>query len=314
MTSVSKTVGRAVARVTVISSVIGLAALTFVGGPNDANAGDKSPTFVGKVAPSPKPAPAKAKTAVESDKAPFDVSELPAIDRETEKAIAAVDEACVASPMSREGPTPQETARCNLAISRVVARGKAGASAILTALNDVVGAHPYYARAQLYVALGKIDDPKARSVLIGGLEKIGRSQLVDHVVESWVIQETLFAMFGAGPEATAPWEPTPSVSDGWEEAKLAAAEWRKVETAWAGKKRNEVLITRLTSAKKEKTSDDPTVAYRAVAYLVKQAPREAKLAGAQYAKRKGLAEEVAAAFEDLSSEADFRASIPAARL
>jgi hypothetical protein len=309
MTSVTKT-----ARAVVVSGVTGLLGLALAFGPSEARADEKSPTIQEKVPPKPKPAPAQAKTAVVDEKAPFDLSGLPPLDRETEKAIGALDEACVASPMSREGMSPKEEARCNLAMARVVARGKVGASAILAALNDHDAVHTYYARAQLYSALGKVDDPKVRGVVIAGLEKIGKEHLEEFVSDTYEMQAALFAMFGAGPEAIAPWDAAVPVSDGWEEAKLAAAEWRKVEATWAGKKRNEVLITRLTSAKKEKASDDPKVAYRAIAYLVKQAPREAKTAATLYSKRKDLKEDIAAAFEDLSSEAEFRVTMPNARL
>ncbi|HTJ80138.1 MAG TPA: hypothetical protein VL400_00405 [Polyangiaceae bacterium] len=265
-----------------------------------------------KVAPAKAPPPAPQEAA-EAPKGPFDGSALGAIDPVTVKAIAALDEACVSSPMSREGMTREEEARCNLAMARITARGKAGASAILASLDDSGGNHPYYARSQLYAALGKLDDEKVREAVVAGYEKIAKEKLEDFESDSYELDETLKTMFATGPEADIPWETTP-VADNWATLAATTAAWRKVATDNAGKKRNEILIGRLTAAKKDKKSDDPKVAYRAIAYLLRPAPREAKTSAHLYAARKDLPEDVASAFGDLESEAEFRLTVPNANM
>jgi len=275
--------------------------------PRAAVAEDVPSKIVEKVEPAKAPPPAPAPT--EQAKTAFDTGGLSAIDPVTVKAIAALDEACVASPMSREGMSHDEEVRCNLAMAKISARGKVGASAVFAALNDPNAAHPYYARSQLYAALGKIDDEKIRGVVVAGLQKIATEELSDYEQDLYQLDETLNAMFATSPDADVPWDAKP-VPDDWEGARANSRAWLAVQSKWAGKKRNEILITRLTTAKKDKTSADPKVAYQAIAYLVRHTPRTAKASAHTYAARDELAAEVRSGFEDLEQEAEFRLTEP----
>lgn len=270
---------------------------------------DRPPSVKGEAPPSEaekkKSAEAKAKAA----EGPFSLSGLGPVDPTTQKAIQKLDQACTASPMSREGMSAQEEARCNAAMAAVSARGGAGAAAILAALNDGKSERPYYARTQLFLALGKVQDPAVRSAVVGGLEKIAKDKLEDHNQDLWQIEDTLRTMFAGGPDPELPWDPAPTV-DEWEGAVRSSVAWRKIENASAGKTRFELFAARLVDARKRRVDADPKAAFRAIAYLVRHAPREGKSAAHAYAGRKDLTPEIKSAFEDLESEAEFKLQAP----
>jgi hypothetical protein len=263
---------------------------------------DKPVSIKGK-APPPEPAPEQAKTT-EAQK-PFDYSELGARDAAAEKAVAKVKERCVADPMSREGPTAEEQARCNLAVARLVGLGKKGAPSILAALDEVELIDSYYAVNRLLFTLGKIDDKKVRRVFVDGFATIAKEESDAQVMLAYQLPETLEAMLGASPPVDVPWD-TAAVTDAWEENRKTAARWSAFLDENADKTRKQIAAAHLAKAKKEKADEDPIKAYRAIEHLVDRAPFEAFRAAKAYAGREGLEKDVADGFESLMAQAEWR--------
>lgn len=278
------------------TALVGLLALAISG---QARA-DGPPPVKGKAPPAETP-PAQAKTV--QTKKPFDASELGARDAAADKDVARVDERCMSDPMSREGPSPEEVAKCNAAVARLMARGKKGAPSIFAALNSLNSESSYYGTNRLLFALGKIDDKKVRNVVLAGFQKIAADELDENFMMVHHIPETLEAMLGAAPEAIVPWE-YESVTDHWEEQREVAARWKAFAGANADKSRLELAAERAKKARKEKADADPKKAYRAIKFLVSRSPSEALNAAKAYQKRKDLAEDVASEFESLQFEAE----------
>lgn len=263
---------------------------------------DKPVSIKGK-APPPEPAPEQAKKT-EAQK-PFDHSELGARDAAAEKAVAKVKERCVADPMSREGPTEEEQARCNLAVARLVGLGMKGAPSILAALDEADELDSYYAVNRLLFTLGKIDDKKLRRVVVDGFATIAKEESDAQVMLVYQLPETLEAMLGASPPVDVPWD-TAAVTDAWEENRRTAARWSAFLDENADKTRKQIAAAHLARARKEKADEDPIKAYRAIEHLVDRAPFEALRAAKGYLKRDGLDGDVEAGFESLMSEAEWR--------
>lgn len=263
---------------------------------------DKPISIKGK-APPPETAPEQAKkTEVQK---PFDYSELGARDAAAEKAVTKVKERCVADPMSREGPTAEEQARCNLAVARLVGLGKKGAPSILAALDQADELDSYYAVNRLLFTLGKIDDKKVRRVVVDGFATIAKEEADAQVMLVYQLPETLEAMLGASPPVDVPWD-TAAVTDAWEENRRTAARWKAFVDENADKTRKQIAAEHLARARKEKADEDPIKAYRAIEHLVDRAPFEALRAAKGYLKRDGLDGDVEAGFESLMSEAEWR--------
>jgi hypothetical protein len=263
---------------------------------------DGAPPVKGK-APPPASAPAQAKT-VEMTK-PFDGSKLGSRDAASDKEVARVNERCVSDPFSREGPSPQENARCNLAVARLVARGKKAAPSILAALNEKSDDASYYASNRLLFALGKIDDKKVRKALVDGFVAIAKDEMEDQTDIVYQIPETLEAMMGAAPDTAAPWKDA-SVTDAWQEHRQTAARWRSFVEANEGQSRKQIAQEHLSQARKEKGDKDPEKAYRAIAFLISRSPNEALKAAKAYQKRDDLEDNVASEFESLKVQAEMQ--------
>ena len=263
---------------------------------------DKPVNIKGK-APPADPPPARAKTT--EAQRPFDYSGLGARDAAADKAVAKVKERCVADPMSREGPTPEEQARCNLAVAQLTGLGKKGAPSILAALDEARGYEGYYAVNRLFFALGKIDDKKVRGVVVEGFSTFAKEEDDEASLIGENVQLALEAMMGATPPVALPWEPA-VVTDHWEATRHAAAAWKGFAAENADKTRKQIAAEHVTRARKEKASDDPAKAYRAIEHLVARAPFEALKAAKAYASREGLDDDVASAFELLQSQAEWR--------
>ena len=263
---------------------------------------DGAPPVKGK-APPRASAPAQAKT-VETTK-PFDASKLGARDAASDKEVERVNERCVSDPFSREGPSPQETAKCNLAVARLVARGKKAAPSILAALNAKNEDASYYGKGRLLFALGKIDDKKVRKALVDGFAAIAKEEMEDQTDIVYQIPETLEAMMGAAPETPAPWKDA-SVTDAWQEHRQTAARWKSFVEANEAQSRKQISQDRFAQARKEKADKDPEKAYRAIAFLLSRSPNEALKAAKAYQKRDDLEDDVASEFESLQSQAEMQ--------
>lgn len=282
-------------------SVLALLSSALVGWSTAALA-DQPIKIKGKAPPAER-APEQAKKA-EVQK-PFDYSELGAREAAAEKAVAKVKERCVADPMSREGPTPEEQARCNLAVAQLTGLGKKGAPSILVALNAADEIASYYAVNRLLFSLGKIDDKQVRGVVVDGFATIAKEEADAQAILVYQLPETLEAMMGSCPPVDLPWE-NGAVTDAWEENRKTAARWSAFATENADKTRKQLAAEHMTRARKEKASEDPAKAYRAIEHLVDRAPFEALKAAKAYASRKDLDEDIADAFESLESQAEWR--------
>ncbi len=263
---------------------------------------DGAPPVKGKAPPRASP-PAQAKT-VETTK-PFDASKLGKPDATSDKEVARVNESCVSDPFSREGPSPKETARCNLAVARLVARGKKAVPSILVALNVQNEEASYYGKSRLLFALGKIDDKKVRKAVVDGFVAIAKAEMEDQTDIVYQIPETLEAMMGAAPELIAPWKES-SVTDAWQEHRQTAARWKAFIEANQDKSRKQIAQNRITQARKEKADADPEKAYRAISFLLSRSPAEALKAAKAYQKRDDLDEDVASEFESLQTQAEMQ--------
>jgi hypothetical protein len=279
-----------------------LAALVVLTWSQIASADKPSPPLKGKAPPEEK-APERAKR-VETKK-PFDFSDLGARDAASDKDVARVNERCVSDPMSREGPTPEEEARCNAAVAKLVARGKKAAPSILASLNTLDNDRSYYASNRLLFALGKIDDKKVRGAVLAGYSTIAKEELEDHTLVVHQLPEALESMLGAAPPAMIPWEEQP-VTDGWEEHRLGAKTWQTFLGATEGKTRKQITLEHFAKSRKEKADDDAKKAYQAISFLVTRSPHEALKAADAYAKRKDLDSKIVVAFDSLKSEAEWR--------
>lgn len=261
---------------------------------------DKAPPASAKPKTPPKAAP-----PTEEAKTPFDVGELGPIDPRAAKAIEKLAQECVASPFARDGMDARQEAKCNAAVSGVVAQGTKGASAIFAALNDQLTT--YYARDRLFFALSKMDDEVVRDVTIRGMARINTDKMTAYARDRWQLDETLRSMMGAGPEPALPWEAT-KVRDAWAEGKANAMAWRIFQRKNEGKTRAEIRKEHLASARTNKADQSFAKSYRAISYLVAESPREAMNAAKEMLKRSDLTGEIRAAFESLQSDAEYRAT------
>jgi hypothetical protein len=273
--------------------------LAFAGG---AQAGEKPSPIQGKTPPKVTP---KKEVAAPAAKGPFDLSRLGPVDPATTKAIAALAERCLASELSREGPSAQEVAQCNASVSAVSAQGKKGVSAILAVLGDESYKLRSFGRQRLYGVLAKLEDEKTRDVMIDGLAKIASEKLESHVRYAPDIDRTLRAMAGGGPSVAIPWgSKAVVVHDELAKVAESAAAWRAFHKANEGKTRAQITREVLVAARADKQSDDPKTAYRAITALWQHAPKEALGAVKAYRKRADLAAEVDAAFDWLEFRID----------
>ncbi len=260
-----------------------------------------APPLKGK-APPPEVAPEKSKTV--ETKSPFDYSELGKRDAAIEKEIAKVHERCLSDPMSREGPTPEETAKCNVAVSKLLVRGSKAAPSILAALNRVDDASSYYAVNRLLFVVGKMDDKKVRKAVVDGLETVTKEEKEDLYMIAYQLPGTLESMLGAAPPVSVPWDDT-SVTDHWEEQRNQAEAWGAFIEANAKKTRAQIVGEHLGKARKDKASSDAAAAWRAINFLVQRSPTEALAAANAYLKRDGLESDVSSGFEMLKNQAEW---------
>ncbi len=283
-----------------LSLLVALGALTLGA---TARADKPAPPLKG-AAPPAEAAPSRAKT-VDAGK-PFDASGLGKRDAASDKAVAAVEAQCLSDPMSREGPTPAESARCQVAVARLLARGKHAAPSIFARLNRGADADAgYYATSRLLFALSKIEHDDVRLATVRGYESIAKEELEDHEGLLWQMDDTLRGMYGAGPAIALPWAPS-VVRDEWEAMRAAAADWVVFAGEHAGKARKRTAADALARARRERADDDPAKAYRGISFLLDKSPGEALKAAQAYLKRSDLEPAVASAFEGLESDAEWR--------
>jgi hypothetical protein len=262
-----------------------------------------SPAGGGLVDPPLEPSaqPSAAKIAM------FDVTGFGPVDAASRRLVEQMQASCLASMMSREGPSPAEQRQCRGAMAKLAARGKKAVPAIFEALNRDDG-HALFLRDRLYRTLATLDDPKIRDVLLAGFERMANERIESRGADLWSLDSTLHAMSGDGPDADVPWESTPIV-EGWERWADRTAKWREFREKIGPRSRREVRRTAHARARAERASEDPRVAFRAIAKLVELAPAEARSAALAYEKR-ALAPEVREAFRALSADASFRMGPP----
>lgn len=234
----------------------------------------------------------------------FDASAFGEPDKATEALLKTVDEKCYASPMSREGMSPAEERRCNLAVAKVVQHGMAAVPGILAKLNDTGegSLEHYYARSRLYYVLAKTDDPRVEDVLIRGYARIATQKLDDYVGEASSIDAALVAMNGSNP-VEAEHLGREAVEDNWQDAQNSVISWRIWQKNHAKKAKAELRNEALKQARIDKSSPDVKKQYIAASTLAEQAPTEALKMITKVEEREDLTDAQKQPFYNLESRA-----------
>lgn len=256
--------------------------------------------------PASAPRPEAAKAAVARD-TPFDPKGFGPVDPTTARIVRSVEQTCHESPFSRDGMSPEEEAKCNAQVARLLGRGAMAVPAILARLNDREGLESYYARTRLYHVLGLQHDQRLRVALVDALVWIGDTETEDYAMDGSMIESALTQAFGSAPAPMVPWVDE-HVVEMWAEARSNAAKWSDFAKAHKGKSRGQIVAETMTRARKELASPDAAVAFRAMSSLMLHAPREVARAAQAYASREGLEEQAQLAFENLAGDAEWRSS------
>jgi len=261
--------------------------------------------------PAPAP-PAEVQNRAAARDTPFDPKGFGPVDPTTARIVRSVEQSCYESPFSRDGMSPDEEAKCNAQVARLLGRGAMAVPAILARLNDREGLESYYARTRLYHVLGLQHDQRLRVALVDALAWIGDTETEDYAMDGSMIESALTQSFGSAPAPLVPWLDEPVV-EMWAEARSKAAKWSDFAKTHKGKSRGQIVAETMTRARKELASPDAAVAFRAMSSLMLHAPREVARAAQAYASREGLDEQAQLAFENLAGDAEWRSSPEHAR-
>jgi hypothetical protein len=253
----------------------------------------------------PSPATAGTQSAEAERDVPFDPKGFGKPSPQATKLVLRVEQQCYASPLSREGMTPHDEARCNVAIARLSSMGVAAVPAIVDRLNQRDAIEHYYGRSRLYYVLGRLADQRVRQVMVDGLVWMTVHHESDFVQDLGSMEVALKEAYGGVPMRRAHWAQDVAV-DARSEQEQRTAQWVAHAARYRGKTRGYVIADMMGRARRELASADAATAYEAVASLMQFAPREAGRAATAYAAREGLDGEQRSAFEALVSESEWR--------
>lgn len=231
----------------------------------------------------------------------FDAAELGEPDKATMALVKTVEERCYAEPRSREGMTPSEERRCNLAVSRLSSKGTRAVPAILAALNASDDAH-YYARTRLYHALGKSDDPRVEDVLLRGYARIATRKLDAFTSDTSMIEDALVTMNAADPAGAAAIGKK-EITDQWASAEDRVLTWRVFQRDHASTSKADLRKEGLKKARADVKSKDLRVAYLAMTTLAELAPSEGLAAANALLEREDLTPDDKSPFYIITSRA-----------
>lgn len=245
-------------------------------------------------------APASAEVSAPADPSAriFDDAGFNAANAKAARAeIAIVERDCSRSEMMREGPSPEEMARCQAATAKLTRRGVAAVGPILAALDE--DGASWNVRNQLYQILARTHDTRLVEPLVRGMARIAMRKLPNREWEADLIHEALVELTRAPVSEVTPWA-RGTLRSARQEQISRVVDWRLWLEENRGASHAELASKRLEDERAHVEDADPARAFRAARYLLTREPAEGLLAVGKVAGRPDLP-------KDGQNELDWRA-------
>lgn len=202
--------------------------------------------------------------------------------------LKAVQSKCVFSRFSREGPSLAEVRVCEGAVAQVARRGPAAIGAIFKALDD--GNTTWEAKRRLYDLLARTKDTRLIEPLVRGLSRITARHLKNREWELSVMQDALSELSQAPIREALPGIPDTRQVSLRRRTLDVIVDYRYWLEQNAGLSYDELVAKRTAEEIEHVNDENIERSYRAILYLLKHKNAAGIEAGAKFAGREDVPE------------------------